>query len=258
MKLAVIAPPNQLDWILYSSQMATGGRYQMCLARKVLTDDGYAAFYATRRRMGDFVIMDNGAAEEGPLPPEDLWKAYNIVKPTEIVVPDKVNDPVRTKELTDLYFDLCPTPRMVVPQGATLAEWADCLDHQLKAGWVVSIGVSKYCPVERPILLQYLQNSGYTPSYDVHLLGVRAAPAEVVLLKKLFPWVRGVDTAAPVAFGLKGYSVHSYHTSGHIGLDWDAPVPAPGSEIYQLIENNIDVMLQWAGGIEVADAAHSH
>lgn len=246
MKLAIIAPPNQLQWC----DRSTG--YQLVLARLLLKDDSYARYYAERGARGDYLIMDNGAAEEGTLTSEELQRAAKKLgwpkQPVEFVLPDKVNDVDKTLELARYYASTFPRSFMAVPQGTTLATWMLCLHALLRIAQPNAIGVSKYCPVPRTQLLNALQSELQLHSqvYQVHCLGVYQDPYEIYQIATQFPWVRGLDTAAPVAFGLKERYVEGYGQSGHIALDWDLP---PADKVQAgFIDENIETCLAWASG----------
>lgn len=244
MRLAVIAPPNMLD------RYCVHTHYQMALARKVLADPAYARFYKDRNACGDWVIMDNGAAEEGTLNPEQLAKAAYLCHANEIVAPDVINDRYATMELYDNWYHKLPNGyhKMVVPQGSDVAEWMECASYMLGTADVQTIGVSKYHRTDRRVLLRTIERAGWhTRGVEFHLLGVAQAPRDVIAIAREFPWIRGIDTAAPVAYGLVGQMPDGYEHSGHIGLNWDSAAPPVGSLLDTLILRNIEVMKEWCG-----------
>lgn len=247
MKLAIIAPPRMLQFCDESEGV------QMALARKVLADQVYRDYYSARHDAGDYIIMDNGAAEEGTLNLFDLnlarsWIGTNV----EMIVPDVVNEMQLTIDLAERFLKEIPRPRMVVPQGRILKEWLTCLRAQINAGPFDAIGISKYCPVPRPLLLHHLQDYYarvlFAEMPPVHLLGLNSAPFDIQKLAQDFPWVRSMDTAAPVAYGLRGQMLRNYPTCGHLGLIWSNNVVDEMDHRSIIIRQNIAWLKRWCKG----------
>lgn len=234
MRLAIIAPPRDLGLCLMSD-------YHMCLARVVLQNEEYADFYRQRVLVGQFVIMDNGAAEEGTLTPRELWKAYELVRPDEVVMPDVVNNLEGSVKLIETYRD-CPGLRLVVPQGLDIGQWLNCYYSIGDQCDFTTVGVSKYSPIDRPKLLREIEARHLNDHNDFHLLGVQHDPHEVQRLAKMFPWVRGIDTGAPVAWAQSGRRVDDYYQTGHLPLQWDFRPNLTQAR------DNIQLMKGWANG----------
>jgi len=235
MKLALIAPTNQLHWCTFS----TGGM-QMALAHKVMTEPQYAEFYKQRSLGGDFIIMDNGVAEQSQLTPAELMIAGRLCGATEYVLPDVINDTERTLDLGYASApDMGGGPLMVVPQGQTFESWTLCASELVGLPSAATIGLSKYCPVPRRELLEWLGMRGWYKRYGIHLLGT-AEPSITHKLVWDYPWIRSMDTAAPVAYGL----MERYLSSPkHAGLRWDA-LPADRHES-EVILANIAQLRRW-------------
>lgn len=237
MRLAIIAPTNQLWW-------CTKSDYHLCLARKILTEMKYASFYRAYDNTKHYMIMDNGAAEEGTLKPDELFRAANLVHANELVVPDKINNYQATTQLAKDYakdFNGSTIPLMVVPQGESWSEWLGCLELQLTYFKPKSIGISKYSPIDRAFMLGMIEARELHTEYEYHLLGIQRNPREVSHLAYTFPWVRGVDTGAMVAWGLKRHFIAEDRR--HIALNWNSPVP--GLVEKSVIEANIEQMKEW-------------
>jgi len=237
MKLAIISTPDLLKYSLASD-------YHLCLARQVLANPKYANFYRELSAAGQFVIMDNGAAEEGTLEPDQLWAAARWVKPNEVVMPDVVNDYEGTCALVGTYRD-CPQPSMVVPQGLNVREWLNCLMLFSAQASFVSVGISKYSPVERRKILQEIEIEGLTREWEYHLLGVQHDPQEIKRLSLAFPWIRGVDTGAAQAYAQNYCSVAEYGLIGHVSLRWEDS-NTDDSRMLSYLKANIETLKLWA------------
>lgn len=193
--------------------------YHMCLAHLVYEearnddvdwatmDNRYTKFYRRMSDEGKFVLMDNGAAEGSQLQIGDLLDMYELVKPTEIVVPDTLNDSVDTlkkmERFVSRYADL-PYRFMGVPQGKNLQEWVDCMFEMLGCTRINSIGISKFLNISTGIdtirldaasITQTLANVRGRRDIEIHLLGCDEGPAIVKRIQETVPMVRGCDSA---------------------------------------------------------------
>jgi len=82
-KFCIIAPTAYLD------EFAIKSNRHLVLAHLVDTDPKYAEFYSARDRLGDYIIMDNGAFELGEsYSPERLVDLGNECGADAIVLPD--------------------------------------------------------------------------------------------------------------------------------------------------------------------------
>ena len=87
-KIAHIVPVSHLYDTL-------DNQYHMCLAHLVDCAE-YREHFASLTAKGKFVLMDNGAAEGCQLKPEELFDMYELIQPTEIVLPDTLFDSAST------------------------------------------------------------------------------------------------------------------------------------------------------------------
>lgn len=182
-------------------------QYQMCLAHLALENEQYREAYATMRKHGSFVLMDNGVAEQCQLPVDKLLKAYELVNPNEIVLPDTLCNTVDTLRKTLAFvkeYSELPYRFMGVPQGTTLDEWLLCARIMLMEPRINTIGISKFLNIKTGNPCIRLEAVNEIDSmvremgrYDVevHLLGCDEGPAVVRHIADKFPIVRGCDTA---------------------------------------------------------------
>lgn len=199
-KIAQIVPVCHLEQI-------KDNHYHMCLAHLV-NHKGYAEFYEKMSNRGKFVLMDNGAAEGCQLPIEDLLTAYKIINPTEIVLPDTLNDCVDTLRKTLNFVKEhgnLPYRFMGVPQGKTFSEWCACVDVMLREPRINTIGISKFLNIatgKKDIryhacahIRDVAERLGRERDIEIHLLGCDEGPQMVNMIQKAFPTVRGCDSA---------------------------------------------------------------
>lgn len=199
-KIAQIVPVLHLEQI-------EKNHYHMCLAHLV-GDERYAGFYKRMSFEGKFVLMDNGAAEGAQLPVEELLAMYEKINPTEIVLPDTLNNSLDTLRKTlnfiHEYGDL-PYRFMGVPQGKDFAEWCMCAEAMLREPRINSLGISKFLNIAtgneeiRVAAVAFINKMarllGRERDIEIHLLGCDEGPAIVRGIQELFPIVRGCDSA---------------------------------------------------------------
>lgn len=239
MKLAVIAPPEFLNEVHHARLS-----YHMALGQELIRNVAYCDWYRWRHNRGDFIIVDNGAAEPGEerIPFEAVLNAAEYVRADEVIMPDVLFDSDKTIEYTTHPGVLDNVParnRMVVPQGMSFEEWTHCFEEISKRISFRSIGIAKHLEKNakggRAAIIRWLNNFRYTRMCDIHLLGIWENPIEEVN-KALTAWkgIRGIDSAAPIAYAQFGKDISE---PGHYSLDWVADAHRP------LVRKNIQVLL---------------
>lgn len=200
-KIAHIVPVSHLYDTL-------DNQYHMCLAHLVECTE-YKNHFASLTEKGKFVLMDNGAAEGCQLKPEELFEMYELIQPTEIVLPDTLFDPASTIQKSRAFLYQMEQMgvnyrTMAVPQGNNLDEWIACARILIKDKRINSFGVSKFLNVatgDRYVRFKACQAlAGLIVEYDrqdleVHLLGCDEGPLIVKMCQEAFPFVRGCDSA---------------------------------------------------------------
>lgn len=200
-KVAEIVPVAHLEDI-------ETNHYHMCLAHLVVQDERYASFYRRMAAEGKYVLMDNGAAENSQLSVNDLLATYQIVDPTEIVIPDTICDKDATlekaREFISKYSHL-PYRFMAVPQGRTIGEWCQCAKELMRMPRINSIGISKFLNIATGDKYARLRAAEYIDSIatlmygnediEIHLLGCDEGPAIVREIQDIVVRVRGCDSA---------------------------------------------------------------
>lgn len=186
LKIAEIVPLKFLE-------LTKDNHYHMCLAHLVLKNEEYAKFYRRMSDEGKYVLVDNGACEGEKMNYDDLVKVYEIIRPTEIILPDVLFDFDETLDRTRYFlenYDLSKYKKMIVPQGEDSDGWKSCCEEMLKLKGISSIGIPKWLG-DRIDECKMLVGSGK----EIHLLGCNGNPSSILQCKKINPNVRGCDSA---------------------------------------------------------------
>lgn len=192
MYIAEIVPVSCLEYIRDKD-------YHMCLAQLVLKSERYAEFYRELAQEGKYVILDNGAAEGESLSFDDLYKAYKTIQPTEIILPDVLNNTYETIERSSIFYREYLTHEkckiMIVPQARSLRVWITATEEMLSQLPVNTVGIPKWLGSKNK--LHRVAASAYLSELttEVHLLGCSESPEVLKLCKKANPNVRGCDSA---------------------------------------------------------------
>lgn len=198
MKIATILPTQHL-------RIEDASDYHLCLAHHLCQDLTYAFFFREQVRRGAFVMLDNGAAENGvPMVIRHILYLSEILECQEIVLPDTIGD--KNKTLADSYAAFSEVEEsaqkgirvMAVPQGRTPQEWKTCVMEMVS--WEVdTIGISKFiAPALFPSRLQALLELPelLEAKCDIHLLGYTGIEGEIGCIESLLPnRIRGVDSS---------------------------------------------------------------
>lgn len=231
MNLILIPPTAELSHWGAATPADDYARFHLLLSH-MCTDRDYVTYYMERRAEGDYLILDNGADElaEGQGIKRTLALGTDL-RAQEIVLPDVQYEGQKTLDhslgalkwlLTEegyVAYARARKPRlMVVPQGKDAQEWGECAERLIDGtrkvmqevnGPTLVVGVAKQydalpggrswcCSLLRPYL---------TPAEDVHLLGWAHRLADPLDVAQSHPWVRSIDTAKPLVFGMNGIEV---------------------------------------------------
>jgi len=248
MKLANIVPDHAL-WLIPSQT------YHLELAPHLLSNVKRKLWLRSRHERGDFIILDNGASEvfSGEIKEmpafHEIVSLANEIGADEVCLPDKLGDWGATGYLHLTHApEVEPRRRMVIPQGENPAEWLSCLHKWISGGLEFrSVGVPKW--LERfpngrqAVLNKVLTYTDWWRKYDFHLLGVWRDPREL-LLGREFPWLRGCDTGAAMAWAQAGAPIDLPIPDKHFSLQWGADVPFND----RFAEHNMVTLREWARG----------
>lgn len=163
----------------------------LCHPDKNKNHQSYIDFFKNRRAYGDFITLDNGAAEGALVTQEFLLKLVDEIKPTEVIAPDVLYNGFETMEATTefaahMYDEHSDIKIMGVPQGHNVAEWMASYLDMLQFEDISVIGLSKlsipkaFCKVtdsnsisvNRRYVVRLLNELGLLTK-PIHLLGMR-------------------------------------------------------------------------------------
>jgi hypothetical protein len=208
-QVASIVPIPFLD-------LVKGKPYQMCLAHLALNSKEYARFYYEEGQTGNFVLLDNGAAEHAQPSLDVLISVIEQVQPTEFILPDVLYDSEQTldrsyRALHRLTGEDFKVRFMAVPQGNTYEEWVSCAKEMLT--WPIdTIGISKFMsyklgPCARATLFSLIS----TADVQMHLLGCAYDPREIAAINYM-PYshkIRGTDSSIPYVYASQGVNMYT-------------------------------------------------
>ena len=233
MKVATILPTLLLN-------LTEDNDYHMCLYQEIMNNLAYRSFYKHQVNKGAFVIMDNGAAEGVNPSIEELIPAYDIINPSEIVLPDVVGDFSETYKRTLRSYTylverglITKYQIMAVPQGANFNEWLECLEHFLRLPNITTIGISKFTSklykdeLENiNIRLECVDNvirlaEKFNRQVQIHLLGCYNNPREIAEINEKYPGkVRGVDSAIAYVYSRNNEHIVSGNRPDQAHIDF--------------------------------------
>jgi hypothetical protein len=209
----------------------------------------YRDFYLKRSKNGDYIILDNGAAEGFEFGHKHLYYVAEQMGAHEIVVPDTLGDS-RDTLAKGLYFGKYTRTGyryMMVAQGKNAFESMQTVEQiatDPKFMYVTAIGIPRLINDDdrhaRFKVAKFIVQRDYHRALEVHFLGANRHLDEVGYLDEIGVG-RGIDTSAPIYMGMRGYVLENY----------DPWIPRPNdyflmSRDTHQIQPNIDTYLGWA------------
>lgn len=251
-KVAVIAPTSMLDWVNEWYRE----RFHLVLTQYYWADEAYRKFYQKRRDEGDFLILDNGAAElKHSADSAKVIDACLSLRPHVVIAPDVIYNSSETLDKTwnfverwfkELYH--AGIEIMAVPQGSDEDEWIKCYNLFNNNPHLSWIGISMFYHEMfggRLGVLEYIKDSVKKPC---HLLGLWDSPYTLRLEGK-YDFVKSTDTAKAVEFALEGLSLRQWQQHKHIDDDWYFELPQKEWESRKdLIRRNVIQLKDIFGG----------
>lgn len=182
----------------------------------------YRDFYQELNTKDDWIILDNGAAEEVTFGARHLMTIAETMKVNEVVVPDELFDTEDTIAKA-LAFSRYADPRfryMMVAQGSTVSEAIKCIRAAAvlpALSYISTIGIPRLLahtdPDARLRVAEFIFNEGLEERFEYHALGATNDLSEVQRLVNRVSFLRGIDTSAPIYMGLMGLSVNDSYIS---------------------------------------------
>ncbi len=246
MRTALIPPRGLENYALQSN-------FHLALAIPgLMSRRTYSGMYLRASRLGDYVVLDNGANEGTAVPTEDLVRVATDLQCQEIVMPDVLADKDATIRRVREFVRTVHigTKKMAVLQGKNYAELRWCVSHFADIPEVTVIGIPRHIisTVNKPSIRIDLANeieNVHPKRFEIHFLGTNPQwLREVCAATKYAGHVRSVDSSLPFNYtiarkrlSLTGEPV--YRPTGFFEEDWSRRVDV------QLLKDNIETFLEW-------------
>lgn len=208
--MAKYAPVAPVEVLLQLKEKELIDNYMLLLAHEVVEKPNQ--YSELMEGFEGTVILDNSLIELGqPVSTDVMLAAASIVKPTFVVLPDKLNDREATVNMSHIAMDTwvnrlpANTGLMVAAQGNTAEEAVWCIQDivaHAKNKDKFLIGVPRIVANlqgTRARLTHLLTEQGY----QVHLLGMSDFLYDDIQCAKMFG-VQGIDSASPLRAGWEG------------------------------------------------------
>jgi hypothetical protein len=253
MKLANIPPVSMISSAQYTD-------YQLVLPQIVNQYPKYEDGYRHLTVRGDFIILDNGAAELGsPLPWTKILSAARHVGANELVLPDVYRDPIGTKQAVQAWEDydnsvtkLGTEPKykyMAVVAGHNYQDIMKLVSWYYNKSYITTLGIPRHfvetVDARARIKIAYMINELYPDRFEMHMLGTN--PMWMAELKefKVLDFVRGVDTSAAFVYAYSGHRVDCGKCFTRPSFYFDLPEKVID---WTLVLENIKIMEEWING----------
>lgn len=259
-----ITPTPYLE--LFASPDIAGSNRHLVLAHLVDRDPVYAAYYAGRNQLGEYVMMDNSAYElHEPYSPDKLLELAAKCGADAIVLPDYPFQPA--DRTIDAACRFAPTFKeagyhtFFVPQSETGKaydwirgyEWA-ANNPDIDIIGMSILGIPNALPAIAPayarvVMTLLLQERGIFSSKYHHYLGLNAGPGlEIPSLLRMNA-LQSIDSSGPVWAGIFGHAYSTEYDSLQAAkklksvVDFNLPLTKDAATIKR-IRNNIDLTLE--------------
>ena len=219
----------------------------------MMSNKDYVQTYVTARARGDYIILDNGAAEQQLVDGERLMNVARALRPHEIVAPDVLHDAAGTLEATNSFLAEFPEARdyniMGVLQGDNLGDRQYLLNQYAKNDSITAIGIPKCLITEddpdirRRDVRRIRKN--YPGRFNVHLLGLSSLYPNEIAEFGFGKFVRSMDSAQPFKVTEAGIFMSESECDAKRREDYFSYKKEVDT---RLLVHNITVFKQWATG----------
>jgi|SRR5262245_12062645 len=254
MDLALIPPYSLLEWMDKT-------RIQMILPACLTDSREYEeAVYQLRRDSTKLFILDNGLYEGEALPWGKLATTAVKLGADELVLPDMFNEYLATERLVRAALAqqayLPDIKLMAVLQGQSVQELHFLVGQYANMSKITTIGIPKVLvgKVGRKQIrldMATLIDRDWPRRFEIHLLGGSPLwPFEIKHAAQM-GIIRSMDTSMPFVYAAAGYSVRSAtfveRQPDYFRLGRESFYPSGPIVPRQLVDDNVDLMLRWAG-----------
>ena len=222
MKAAIVSP------VEYLSTVQPFSKYHLILTHLVIYNPRYLNFYRERSKVGDYIILDNGAVEKKgkSVPIRDIVTAAVLTKPTVVVLPDFLFDGERT---LDELENAVKSPSLkflrrvhsevklaAVVQGLDREEWLDCFEIMNGVNGIDLLCIPKVTGQTFGVRWKALELIAKRVKKPCHLLGSWwESTLEDVQHEATFPFVQGIDTPKPIRLAVQGKTLKQWNELEH-------------------------------------------
>lgn len=257
MEVCLIPPKGLETFALHS-------HHHLALAMPELVDNpAYVSVMDRAHRGGDFIIIDNGAAEGARVTDAKLFAAAKVLHANEIVLPDTLGDWFLTMQQCNAFMaenriglEQFEGNFMFVAQGKSREQVEQAIRAVVRYDRVTTIGLPRN-------LIGYTQNqtiridvanwieSTYGERFKIHLLGVSAGNLrEIKWAARYAGHIRSIDSSLPFNYAIKGRDLNRAadvmetinRPDQYFERNWNAAAIRRA-----LIISNIDAFKGWAG-----------
>lgn len=214
MELALIPPAS-------NSMLGYAERHEMQLVLPHLTDKkNYYDFMLDMQGRGDYLILDNGAAEGRRTSDAKLVRLAQDLHVSEVALPDVLYNASETLQRVRNILDDQPLLLShdrpfnlgFVAQGHTLVQAKWLINRVVQSVGAEEVLTTVYLPrllvtnndfYARLTMAEWIHKK--YPELQIHMFGTsRLWPKEVLAIKEECPYVRSIDTSAPFVYAQAG------------------------------------------------------
>lgn len=257
MQVCLIPPKGLETFALHSD-------HHLALAMpELLENPAYVNVYERAYRGGDYIIVDNGAAEGARVTDAELFHAAEVLHAREIVVPDTLGDWFATVQQCNEFMS---TNRMgleqfegnfmFVAQGKSRAQVEQAVRAVVQYDRVTTIGLPRNLikftlnQTIRIDVANWIERT-YGERFKIHLLGVDAGNLkEITWASRYCAHVRSIDSSLPFNYAIAGRDLQRpsdaiqtiNRPDQYFDRNWNAAAIRRA-----LIISNIEAFKGWAG-----------
>ena len=225
------------------------------------TNREYMRVYGRAAARGDYIVLDNGAAEGAMVTTERLLEEARRFDADEIVAPDEMRNPTATTEAVRQFLSHLkrleettemPTYKvMAVAQGTKMRHFEECVEDFSSSSRIDVLGIPRHMLktlwlTSRCDLARWVEKE-FPGRFEVHLLGANPLwMREISTVAREIPSVRSLDTSLPFTYALASIDLeqarHQFmRVKNYFTHDWFRVDPS-------LVQKNIQTYLKWAEG----------
>lgn len=230
---------------------------------ELLQDETYREALSFAKTAGDFIVLDNGAAEGVMAQPHELDAIAEEIEADEVVLPDVMRDSLQTiKAVADFMYYYAERPSyMAVVQGKNFEELMHCAETFAEHKQIKTLGIPRHLLTTMQsrtarIDTVFKLSEVYGERFEFHMLGTNPQwIEETYYIAKYHPYVRSVDTSAPWNYAIAHRNVNggqeTWRPKQYFEWNWAQRVTAKQVSA-NLIKRNVRTFKRWASGTKAS------